>query len=130
VDDDPDQLFVTRALLEHEGYEVLTHRSPFGVIALIRESSPDLVLMDVNMPALSGIDLAVYLRSDTRTCTIPVVLYSSADEKVLTLAVSRHRLSGYIHKGDITELRRKVSYFLGDLARDAAAFGRSLYAVD
>jgi CheY-like chemotaxis protein len=130
VDDDADHLFVTRALLEHEGYEVLTHQSPFGVTGLIQASSPDLVLMDVNLPAFSGADLAAHLRADERTRSIPVVLYSSADEKVLSAAVAKHRLPGYISKGDLSELRRKVSYFLGDLAKDASAFGRSLYAVD
>ncbi len=130
VDDDGDHLFVARSLLEHEGYEVLTHQSPFGVIGLVQAASPDLVLMDVNMPALPGLDLAAYLRADDRTRRIPVILYSSADEKVLSDAVAKYRLPGYICKGDLIELRRKVSYFLGDLARDTAAFGKGLYALD
>ncbi len=130
IDDEPDHLYVARELLSAEGYETLTHPTPFGVIGLISEVKPDLILMDVSMPGFPGTDLAAYLRADARTRDVPVVLYSSCEEKELSLAVAMHSLAGFIRKGDVSELRRKVAYFLGDLARDAVAFGKSLYAVD
>ncbi len=130
VDDDPEHLYIARELLSAEGYEVLTHRSPFGVLGLIAASSPDLVLMDVNLPLFPGIDLAAYLRSDERTRTVPVVLYSSADERLLMSAVAKYGLFGYICKGDGAELRRKVAYFLGSHLLDTREFRKSLYAVE
>lgn len=130
IDDNPEQLYIARELLSSDGYEVLTHRSPFGVVGLIGVSQPDLVLLDANMPTFPGIDLAAHLRADDRTRAVPVVLYSSADEKVLSGAVAKHRLRGYIRKGDGAELRRKIAYFLGSHILDAPDFRRRLYAVE
>ena len=130
IDDDPDQLYLGREILTREGYEVLTHQSPFGVAGLIRASEPDLLLLDVNMPMLPGDDLAAFLKADDRTRAVPIVLYSSTDELQLRNAVVRHRLEGYIRKGDLAELKRKVGYFLQDHRAEDALFGRSLYAVE
>ena len=130
VDDDTDHLWAARTLLESEGYEVLTHQSPFGVVGLIQASEPELVLVDGSFPFSPGVDLTSHLRSDDRTRTIPVVLYSSDDERTLNAAVAKHGLRGYIRKGDPNELRMKASYFLGRLEADVSAFGRRLYAVE
>ncbi|MDA8101003.1 MAG: response regulator [Nitrospiraceae bacterium] len=130
IDDNADHLYVARELLSQEGYEVLTHQSPFGVTGLIQAAEPDLVLMDVNMPTLPGDDLAAFVRADERTRDVPIVLYSSNDERSLSLAAARHRLAGYICKGDVTELRMKVSFFLGDHVTDGSTFRRRLYAIE
>lgn len=130
VDDDPDQIYLAQEILVREGYEVLTHQSPFGVVGLIQASNPDLVLLDVNMPGLPGDDLAAFIKADARTRTVPLVLYSSADEDSLRCAVVGHRLEGYIRKGDIVDLRMKVGYFLRDHESDMVSYRRRLYAVD
>lgn len=130
IDDEPDHLYIAREILNAEGYEVLTHQSPFGALALIEAASPDLVLMDVNMPSFPGVDLAAHLRANERTRGIPVVLYSSADERTLGTAVAKYRLFGYICKGDRSELRRKAAYFLGSHLSDGTDFRRRLYAVE
>ena len=54
VDDDPDQLALTERSLSSYNFEVRTHRSSLGVSNLVRTTAPDLVLLDVNIPALSG----------------------------------------------------------------------------
>lgn len=130
VDDDTDHLFITREVLDREGYEVLTHRSPFGVTGLIQTADPDLVLLDVNMPVLPGDDLAAFIKADERVRHVPIVLYSSADETALMSAVARHRLQGYICKGDIADLGMKVRYFLRDHEENGAAYRQRLYAVE
>jgi len=130
IDDDADHLFIAREILSREGYEVLTHQSPFGVIGLIQAADPDLVLLDINMPLLPGDDLAAFIKADDRTRSVPVVLYSATDETHLRNTVVRHRLRGYIRKGDIADLRMKVGYFLRDHETDSAAYCRRLYAVE
>ena len=130
IDDEPDLLYITQEILSAEGYEVLTHRSPFGVPELIKAANPDLVLMDVNMPNLPGEDLAAFLRADERTRNVQIVLYSSADEAVLKRAVMKYRLEGYICKGVSTDLRMKVGYFLKEHEVDGADNRRRLYAVE
>jgi len=129
VDDDPEQLYLGREFLTREGYEVLTHQSPFGVAGLVQAAEPDLLLLDVNMPVLRGDDLAAALKADDRTRNLPVVLYSSFDETQLRSAMVRLHLDGYIRKGDFTELRRKVDYFLRSHETNAETYRRDLYAV-
>ena len=130
IDDEPDHLFIAREMLSTEGYEVMTHRSPFGVQELINAAAPDLVLMDVNMPTLPGDDLAAFLKADERNRNVQIVLYSSADEALLRSAVARHRLQGYICKGVNDDLRLKVGRFLKEHEADSTADRRRLYAVE
>ncbi len=112
VDDDERHLITAKELLEEEGYEVITHLGCFGATAQVMKYRPDLVLLDINMPALSGEKLSSIIMSMEKTKYVPIVFYSSNDEDTLRLAVLKHNVMGYICKGDILELKRKVSYYL------------------
>ncbi len=113
VDDDPTHLECARELLAAEGYLVDTHVTAFGATEKLIRTRPDLVLIDVNMPALSGEALATILRRRVHAAGVRVLLYSSNDEDALRRAAERLQLDGYVCKGDPAELRRKVSRALG-----------------
>jgi len=110
VDDDEMHLYTTKELLQDEHCEVITHKSKYGVgvTNLVRELQPDLILLDVNMPGLSGDMLAKLLRWRNA----PFLFYSSNDEDSLRELASRHGAKGYICKGDITELKNVVKKYL------------------
>lgn len=108
IDDNEEVLQVTQELLEHEGYDVIIHQNGFGVTSAIRVNQPDLVLLDINMPALSGENLAPIIRANAHTSRVPVLFYSSNDEDSLLESVTRFGVAGYICKGNISELRSKV----------------------
>lgn len=108
IDDNEEVLQVTRALLEHEGYDVITYQNGFGATSAIRANQPDLVLLDINMPALSGENLAPIIRANDHTSRVPILFYSSNDEDSLLESVTRFGVSGYICKGNVSELRSKV----------------------
>ncbi len=112
IDDDSIHLDTTRQLLESEGYEVQTHDQPFGSTNAIMKFQPDLVLLDVNMPGLSGEKLADVYRANARTRTARVMLYSSNDEDALREASKRLQLDGYICKGNPATLRLRVAAVL------------------
>lgn len=112
IDDDPVHLLLTKDLLEAEGHEVLVHDTPFGATQKILVIGPDLVLLDVNMPALSGEGLASVLRRHPRTHGTRILLHSSNDEEALRAAAERLGLAGYVCKGDPVSLRRRVSQAL------------------
>jgi CheY-like chemotaxis protein len=109
VDDDPMQLNLTRELLEAEGYDVHIHTMGFGATEKVFQERPDVVLLDVNMPALSGEGLVSVLRGRGLLAATKVLLYSSNDEDWLRRAVERLGVSGYVCKGDAGDLRRKLS---------------------
>jgi CheY-like chemotaxis protein len=108
VDDDETHLACARELLEAEGYRVDTHQTAFGATERLIRSRPDLVLIDVNMPALSGEALVGILRRRVLAAGVRVFLYSSNDEDALRKAANRLQIDGYVCKGDPDELRRKV----------------------
>lgn len=112
IDDDENLLMATKGILEAEGYKVFTHKEGLGSCAAINLVKPDLVLLDINMPGVSGDRLAAMLGLFDFTKKIPVVFYSSNDEDILRRTVSIHKVKGYIAKGDLAELRRKVRQYL------------------
>lgn len=114
IDDDTNYLTSTRELLETQGYNVKTYDQPFGATALIKRLTPDLVLLDINMPALSGEKLAGIIRSNVDTERISIVFHSSNDEDSLRKAVMKYKVRGYICKGSMFDLREKVAYYLRD----------------
>jgi CheY-like chemotaxis protein len=112
VDDDQAHLFSTRDILLAEGYEVFTHTHGFGVTNRARELKPNLILLDVNMPGLSGEKLAELMKANYTTRELPIVFYSSNDEDSLRQAVKRYGAKGYISKGSVTALRARVAQYL------------------
>ncbi len=112
IDDDVAHLVSTRGLLEAEGYVVFTHSQGFGTTNLVKQIQPDLVLLDVNMPGLSGENLAGVLKANGATRDTAVFFYSSNDEDTLRAAVKRFGVDGYVSKGNTAQLRTKVAQLL------------------
>lgn len=79
VDDDPIVLEVTRERLEDAGYKVFTREEALGTSQWTAEFQPDIVLLDVNMPALTGPDLANLLKKRRATKDVAIILYSSLE---------------------------------------------------
>jgi two-component system alkaline phosphatase synthesis response regulator PhoP len=78
VDDAPDILRLTRDYLEHAGFEVLTATEGSGAIRLARSRRPDLVVLDLGLPGLDGLDVTRQLRRDS---SVPIIMLTArADE--------------------------------------------------
>jgi len=114
VDDDPDQLDLVRRTLVPHGFEVQTHNSALGVSNLVRNGEPDLVLLDVNFPALKG-DQVVGLARRYAPQGTKFILYSAADESKLRSLALASGADGYLCKSvqgaeliqKLTALRKK-----------------------
>ncbi len=81
VEDDPDLLDVLRESLSREGYEVLTAGDGLEGLALIRESRPDLVCLDVMMPGMDGIEVCRALRADPELQGMPILMLTAKGEE-------------------------------------------------
>lgn len=119
VDDDPIVLAVTQERLERSGYEVHVRNQALGTSRWITENVPDVVLLDVMMPALSGTELANVLRRND----IPsiVILYSSKDPAELQKLVAETGAAGAISKSESDAGFMKRFESLLRLARAAAS---------
>lgn len=77
VDDQPDNVFILRDRLEHYGFEVLTaYDGPTGIEKAVNEL-PDLILLDVMMPGMSGFEVCKELTAKEETKLIPVILVTA-----------------------------------------------------
>ena len=99
VDDDPVARQVVTTILGGQGYEVLARSEALGTVAVITRERPDIVVLDVNMPGLSGDSLArlVNLKSGHST---RVILHSSQPLGELTKLAREVGALGCIEKGD------------------------------
>lgn len=81
IDDKPDTLLLLRELLSSRGYEVLSTTDPHEVAELVPSEKPDLILMDVLMPGISGYELCRQLKGDPQTRLIPVVMITGLSDR-------------------------------------------------
>jgi CheY-like chemotaxis protein len=98
VDDEPDQRFLLRMIFERAGHEVTDAVDGAAALTAARQAPPDLVVTDIMMPVMGGLELIARLRGDPATAAIPI-LAASADsvlakdaDAVLAKPYSRHRL--------------------------------------
>lgn len=92
VDDEPLNLDIFVELLE-ERYQVVCLKNGEQCLEQIKNISPDLLLLDVNMPGLSGLETCVKLKQDSDTSAIPVIFVSA-------LSLPEERMAGYEAGGD------------------------------
>lgn len=77
IDDQPDNVFILRDRLEHYGFEVLTAYDGQSGIDRAIEEQPDLILLDVMMPGMSGFEACKILTESLKTKYIPIILVTA-----------------------------------------------------
>jgi two-component system cell cycle response regulator len=77
IDDLPENVFMLKDRLEHEGYEVLTAYNGKSGIEKAQNEVPDLILLDVMMPDINGFEVCKILVGDSRTSDIPIILVTA-----------------------------------------------------
>jgi CheY-like chemotaxis protein len=85
VDDNPDSLVIVRGILEPHGYQVDEATSGPQALERIRAQRPDIVLLDIMMPEMSGFEVLQKIREDPETSLLPVILVTAktGDEDVV-----------------------------------------------
>jgi adenylate cyclase len=82
VDDVPDNVEILQLRLESQGYEIITAGDGEEALAIVRDKLPDLVLLDIQMPKLDGIETVKQLKADESLPFIPVIMVTArADAK-------------------------------------------------
>ena len=78
VDDEPDVVSLIERTLTSDGFDVVKAYDGIGALDLVSTEKPDLVLLDLMMPMMSGYEVCQLLKSNPQTRDIPVVCLSSA----------------------------------------------------
>jgi PAS domain S-box-containing protein len=92
VEDDPGARERVRRVLERDGWQVEEAENGRAALALLPETRPQLIILDLMMPEMDGFELAARLREDTRWRALPVLVLSALDLS----AEQRRRLSGSV----------------------------------
>lgn len=98
VDDDPVIQRLLSVNFEMEGYSVLIAGSGAEGIARARGSHPDIVVLDVMMPGMDGLEVATTLKADPATAGIPVLLLSAKAQEVDIRAGDATGADAYVTK--------------------------------
>ena len=113
VDDEPETLTQVERALRLEGFEVTITAHAIGVSNLVRSFNPDVVLIDVNIPELSGDRLLKLARKYALPST-RFVLYSACDESALRSLAQQSGADGYVTKStDIVKLAERLRAIVG-----------------
>jgi signal transduction histidine kinase/CheY-like chemotaxis protein len=81
VDDDPNIRSLLQQELTDAGYVVRLAEDGRKALALIREETPGLIILDVMMPEMNGFDVAAVLKNDPATMDIPIIILSIVEDK-------------------------------------------------
>ena len=92
VDDEPVNLTIMEELLQ-DNYELITVNSGEGCLQQVEIQKPDLILLDVNMPEIDGLETCARLKADAKTAEIPIIFVSA-------LASQAELMAGYEAGGD------------------------------
>ncbi|MBH8572144.1 response regulator [Nostocaceae cyanobacterium CENA369] len=82
VDDTPDNLRLLSAMLTAQGFEVRKALNGKMALTACQIVLPDLILLDINMPEMNGYEVCQQLKSDDKTCEVPVIFISALDDVV------------------------------------------------
>jgi two-component system cell cycle response regulator DivK len=98
VEDNAQNLKLARDILAHVGYGTLEAQTAEQAVALARSHRPDMILMDIQLPGMDGIQALAQLQADAVTAAIPVVAFTAfamKDDRERFLGAGFH---GYLEK--------------------------------
>ncbi|KEA62701.1 Chemotaxis regulator - transmits chemoreceptor signals to flagelllar motor components CheY [Marinobacterium lacunae] len=115
VDDEPNILLSLEFLMQQAGFDVDTAQTGESALEAIALSPPDLILLDISLPGISGFDVLERLREQDYTRTLPVVMLTAHGREVEKEKGMALGASDYVTKPFSTqELVARIKALLGD----------------
>ena len=115
VDDNPDIVTIVKTILEGKGYGVQSAYSGKEVFNLLTEQKPDLIVLDIMMPQMDGLEVLTRLKGDAATSTIPVILLTAKVQYEDVLGGYKMGADYYITKPfTSTQLLNGINLLLGE----------------
>jgi CheY-like chemotaxis protein len=99
VDDNQDTCELLARMLRRSGHDSVCQTSAGAALDSVRAQTPDLVILDVMMPGMTGLEVLKAVRADARTAAVPVVLFTALSDERTRAQAHRLGASGYVVKG-------------------------------
>ena len=103
VDDEPNIVLSLEFLMEQAGFEVVTAEDGEQALARVNESQPDLLLLDISLPGMSGFDVLERLRGEAATAQLAIIMLTAHGrdvEREKGMALGADDLCGWCRAGD------------------------------
>lgn len=126
VDDDPISMTTICHALEQQGHSLNTAESGENALKVVASEHPDIILLDINMPGISGIEVCKYLKADPLTATTPIIFLTGSKDD-LTEAFNAGGVDYILKPFNFKELiarvnvHAKIARLMGSLAKSNAA---------
>ena len=118
VEDNERNLKLVRDVLQAKGFATIEAGSAEEGIRLAAERKPDLILMDIQLPGMNGIDALKALRAEPATLAIPVIAVTASVMQQDRKQITEAGFDGYVGKPiSIKEFMQAVQEALGDAAQ-------------
>lgn len=112
IEDDPDTLSAVDDVLKQSGYRTMTAQRALDALDIARKHLPDLIFTDINLPDMTGLELAATLRYDDRFAQTPIIAGSIETENLRELAVAAG-INGFLSKPySLDSLGIEIQFFL------------------
>jgi class 3 adenylate cyclase len=98
VDDDPDMASLLALMIAREGMLVEIVADGPAALAAVRDSRPDLVLLDVLLPGMSGFEICERLKGDAATALVPIVLVTALEDRASRVRGIEAGADDFLHK--------------------------------
>ena len=109
VDDDPDAREILFDRLSTQPYQLYCAADGYEALELITQVRPDLILMDLMMPGISGIEVCRRLRSEARTAEVPIIIITALDDRATAINAIEAGADDLLTKPyDLLELQARV----------------------
>ena len=115
VEDNELNMKLFHDLLEAHGYATIQTRNGKDVLQLARRHKPHLILMDIQLPEVSGLDVTRWLKDDPELCTIPVIAVTAYAMKGDEERIRQGGCEAYISKPiSVPKFIETIKTYLGD----------------
>lgn len=120
IDDDSDVRDIYRLKFQREGFVVVIAKDGEEGLRVIKEKRPDVILLDIQMPILDGIEMLKILKKDNALANIPVVILSNLDSDTIFKQVSDLGAAEYYLVKSLSNPQKVVDITLQALAEHEA----------
>ena len=115
VEDNELNMKLFNDLLEAKGYNIIQTRNGLEALDLAREHRPDLILMDIQLPEVSGLEVTKWIKEDEQISSIPVIAVTAFAMKGDEERIRQGGCEAYISKPiSVATFIETIQYYIGD----------------
>lgn len=112
ADDHADTAKLVAMMLRRSGFDAQAVFGGQGVIDLLKTTTPEVIVLDIHMPGVDGMQVLLTMLGDERTRSIPVIIYSADHDPLVERQAKRLGARNYLIKGAV-----RFDVIVGEVAR-------------